>query len=411
VTVPSVSVVIPTYNRAQTIGRAVDSVLAQTYSDLEVIVVDDGSTDDTRQVLARYGDAIRYLYQENQERRVARNNGIRHACGEYIAFLDSDDLWLPDKLRRQVALLDQNPQVGLVYGQMFPIDPDGTWHLRATRCTGWGQPGPAMIFEQLVMRNLIPTPTVVARKRCFDHVGGFDPSLTCSEDWDLWLRIALHYEIAFMPEPLAGATFYPDIPARLDGYRSEENRIRILERAFDRLPEHMRHLSHLRPIALAQRHLSAAFLDYAQGRIVRARENFSTAVSLDGSLQRDTRQLIRSMIDHGFYFAGASARCRDVIPFVDTVLANLPPSAARLKGRRRQILAQIYQEDAFERYALRDMDQVRRDVVRATINDPSLLRNDGLVSIFTESIVGAAAMDWLRGAKRRLVGDSDGTPR
>ena len=405
---PRVSVVIPTYNRARTIGRAVDSALAQTYADLEVIVVDDGSTDDTQQVLARYGDAIRVLYQENQERRVARNNGIRHACGEYIAFLDSDDLWLPNKLRRQVALLDRHPEVGLVYGQMFPIDPDGTWHLRPTRCTGWGQPGPAMIFEQLVMRNLIPTPTVVARKACFDHVGGFDPSLTCSEDWDLWLRIAVHYEIAFMPEPLAGATFYPDIPTRLDGYRSEENRIRLLERAFDGLPDRLQHLSHLRPIALARRYLSAAYLDYAQGRTAPARENFSTAVTLDRSLLEDTEGLIRSLIDHGFYFAGASARCRDVIPFIDTVLDNLPPSAARLAGHRRRILAQIYQEDAFERYALRDLDQVRRDVVRAAIHDPSLLRNDGLVSILVESIVGPAAMGRLGRARRNVLGGSDG---
>jgi glycosyltransferase involved in cell wall biosynthesis len=112
---PKVSVLIATYNRARMLGAAIDSVLAQSYQDFELIVVDDGSTDGTRELVARrYGSAVRYIYQENRGRSEARNTGIKAARGDFFAFLDSDDAWLPEKLARQVRLLEQRPQIGIV---------------------------------------------------------------------------------------------------------------------------------------------------------------------------------------------------------------------------------------------------------------------------------------------------------
>jgi glycosyltransferase involved in cell wall biosynthesis len=403
VNVPKVSIVIPTYNRARCVGNAVESVLSQTFEDFEILVVDDGSTDNTKDVLKKYAGNIRYIYQENQERCIARNNGIKHSKGEYIAFLDSDDIWLPHKLQAQVSILDQNPQVGLVYGQMFPLDPDGHWHFRRTKFTGWGEPGPARIFDKLVMMNLLPTPTVVARKSCFDHVGTFDPHLTCSEDWDLWLRISMHYEIFFMPEPLAGATFYENIPARRDAYRSEENRIRILEKIFSALPPHLRHFTHLKPLALARRYLDFAFLDYAVGRHLQAKRNFSTAISLDPSLLENKELMLALIVEHGFYFAGAWAQSNDVMLFIDTVLANLPQSAIELGSLKEKVKARVHLVDAFENYELGDLSKVRRNVLLAGFYDPILLKNRGIVSIFLESILGTEIMNWLRKSKNLVL--------
>ena len=120
---PRVSVIIPTYNRANMVGDAVQSVLEQSYADWELIVVDDGSQDNTRDVLADYSDPrIRYIYQENRKLPGARNTGIRAGTGEYVAFLDSDDLFTPGKLERQVAVLDRSPDVGLVASGWTEVD-------------------------------------------------------------------------------------------------------------------------------------------------------------------------------------------------------------------------------------------------------------------------------------------------
>ena len=122
---PIASVIIPAYNAGLTICQAVDSALQQTFGAAEVIVIDDGSTDDTRQRLLPYGDSITYLYQHNQERSAARNNGIRHAKGKYLAFLDADDYWAVDKLTKQVALLEQHADLGFVFSWAAAFDSTG----------------------------------------------------------------------------------------------------------------------------------------------------------------------------------------------------------------------------------------------------------------------------------------------
>ncbi|MBD2771530.1 glycosyltransferase [Iningainema tapete] len=196
---PNVSVIIPTYKRANLVSQAIESVLAQTYTDYEIIVVNDGSPDRTKEVLAKFEHKIIAIHQENQGVSAARNTGIKAAAGKYIAFLDDDDMWLANKLEKQIACLESNPKIGLVYSDMFYFNEDGV--LPNT----WGQANPTPPVQEcwlLFVRNFIPTPSVVVRRECLEQVGLFDETLATCEDYDLWLRIIEKWSVHFLNEPL-----------------------------------------------------------------------------------------------------------------------------------------------------------------------------------------------------------------
>ena len=187
-------------------GRPWTASLAQTYRDYEIIVVDDGSTDDTQAVLAGYHELIIPIYQENKGLSAARNTGIRASSGKYIAFLDADDLWLPEKLERQVPLFEQDASVGLVCSDMSYFDQDGD------------RPGTAfgmkdrpirrgMVYPLIFLNSFIFMPTVVVRKSCFDERGLFDETLKACEDLEMWLRITREYAVDFADAPLAKYRF------------------------------------------------------------------------------------------------------------------------------------------------------------------------------------------------------------
>lgn len=193
-----VSVVIPTYNRARYLAEAIESLLGQTYTDFEVIVVDDGSTDETPDVAARYSSEVRYVRQSNSERGAARNHGLRLARGEYVAFLDSDDFWKPDKLERDLDFLRDRPDVGLVYADVVLVDEKGR-PLRTRRLPhldGW-------VTTRLLRENFITLSSVLARTAAVRDAGGFreERELSGSEDWELWVRLSTRSKFAHLSVP------------------------------------------------------------------------------------------------------------------------------------------------------------------------------------------------------------------
>jgi len=193
-----VTVVIPTYNRAGYICDAIDSVLSQTYKDYEIIVVDDGSTDDTKGILSKYNGKIRYFYQENKGVAAARNRGIKKAKGEYIAFLDSDDIWLPEKLQLQLETLNNHRDYSWAYCDRKYVY-EGDFKERTHRKY------PAYhgnIFDFLFMDIFVKTTTVIVKKECFNCVGYFKEELRRSEDYDLFLRLAKKYRIVYIDRQL-----------------------------------------------------------------------------------------------------------------------------------------------------------------------------------------------------------------
>jgi glycosyltransferase involved in cell wall biosynthesis len=204
---PSVSVVIPTYNRAAFLAKAVASIRAQTHACSEIVIVDDGSTDATPEVVATLGEGIRYVRQPNAGPAAARNRGVEEARGDLVAFLDTDDRWLPEKIARQVEVLQRDPAVALVCADMAIEDETGTrWvdsnfarrGLKAFFDGLDGAPVPDAP-RRLLQVNFINTSTVLARRELLRQLQGFDTRLRYGEDLELWLRIAAHHAIACVP--------------------------------------------------------------------------------------------------------------------------------------------------------------------------------------------------------------------
>ncbi len=194
---PSVSVIIPAFNRFPMLCEAIESVLGQTDSDFELIVVDDGSTDETGSIREIYKDRLHYIYQENRGASAARNRGTADAGGDLISFLDSDDLWLPGKIEVQKALMEKNPEILISYTEEI-------WYRRGVRVnpgkkhakfSGW-------IFEKCLPLCIISPSSVMIQKKLFERVGGFDEALSVCEDYDLWLRISKDVPVHLIEESL-----------------------------------------------------------------------------------------------------------------------------------------------------------------------------------------------------------------
>ena len=202
---PTVDVIIPAYNICRHLPSALESVVAQTYGKWRIVVVDDGSAEETETVLKpfqeRLGTQLAFYRQTNQGPSAARNTGIRHSSGELIAFLDGDDTWLPGRLAASVACLAKRPAAGLSYGLITRMTETGEV---LDSFAGNGVYAEGKLASQIYMRKVeFPCPTVTVRRSCLEEVGLFDEAMRATEDRDLWLRIAQRYEVAFIPEVLA----------------------------------------------------------------------------------------------------------------------------------------------------------------------------------------------------------------
>lgn len=200
---PHVSVIIPAYNAEAFITETVQSALDQTYQDLEVIVVDDGSKDGTVAALEQFGNRIRVHLQPNGGVAKARNMGVGLAKGSWIAFLDADDLWLPQKLERQLAC----SSAPMTFTDRFNIGSRGD--LPEIQSDVTPMRGGDLFVPLMKDGNFITNTSVVMRRALFERMGGFYTGLNGTEDWDLWIRIAEHHEIGFLPEPLVRYRFHP----------------------------------------------------------------------------------------------------------------------------------------------------------------------------------------------------------
>jgi glycosyltransferase involved in cell wall biosynthesis len=226
---PRVSIVIPVYNGANFMRAAIDSALAQTYPHVEVLVVNDGSSDggETERIAGSYGERIRYFGKENGGVASALNLGLREMRGEYFAWLSHDDVFLPEKTSLQVDFLRRNEAFAACYSDYYQIDTAGKIMRRIS--VPWLPRQEAL--PALFARQYINGSTVMARRQCFERVGSFDETLRYTQDMEMWLRLLQHFEIARLPIPLAGWRVHPGQGSRESQPHQKEAR-EVLERMF-----------------------------------------------------------------------------------------------------------------------------------------------------------------------------------
>jgi glycosyltransferase involved in cell wall biosynthesis len=211
---PAVSVVVATYNYGRYLAGALESALGQTFSDLEVLVVDDGSTDDTARVAARFmGDPrVSYVRTEHVGQPAAKNTGIRRARAPLVAFLDADDLWMPDKLERQLPLFESAARPAVVFSERIQIDPEGRPLVSPQPPFPRGR-----VLREMFLDNFICFSSVVVRRDVFESVGVFDESLALAIDYDLWLRAATRYSFDYVAAPLVKYRVgHPNLSSRVE---------------------------------------------------------------------------------------------------------------------------------------------------------------------------------------------------
>lgn len=224
---PLVSVIIPTYNSVAYVTAAVASVLAQTFADLEILVIDDGSTDETSEVMAGYGTRVRYLRQENSGVAIARNRGIAESQGEYVAFLDADDTWFPRKLELQLEALRAHIEAGVCYSAFLVVTSE-LKPIGVRRSERWASALEDLLLHGNVVGSIC---TVLAKRSLFQQAGGFDPLLSQCADWEMWVRLAARTEFVYLDEPLVTYRQH-DSNMSHNAPLLEKDSLRVLEKSF-----------------------------------------------------------------------------------------------------------------------------------------------------------------------------------
>jgi glycosyltransferase involved in cell wall biosynthesis len=278
------SVVIPTYNRAGLVKAAVDSVLKQTWTAFEIIVVDDGSSDESKDVLGQYGNRIRYFQRDHEGPSQARNFGAAQACGEFLAFLDSDDVWEPNKLDVQMAFLGVHPEIKMVCCGTYRLgqSPKRRSPLKGDR---WGD-----LFLTLFEKSFVNTSSVVLDRACFLQVGAFDETIRTAEDYDLWLRVARRFPVAYLDRPLVGIRKHRDELSK-NKVELRRNAIRVVERHFD--PHRVPRKAYRKRIADLHVYLGRGYLRIGDTR--EARVAFQNAMRQTPFRVRPVRYFLRSL--------------------------------------------------------------------------------------------------------------------
>jgi glycosyltransferase involved in cell wall biosynthesis len=266
---PTISVVIPVYNGETTIAETIQSVLNQSFVDTEVIVINDGSQDATLEIVSRIKDLrLKVFSYPNAGLAASRNRGTSHSVGEFISFIDADDLWTPDKLETQLRALQENPQAAVAYSWTNYIDELGQVLNRGSYMTVNGN-----VYPKLLLVDFIASGSnCLIRRQALTEVGGFDESLTAAEDWDMWLRLAVRYP--FVGVPSAQVLYRISTNSMSSNvYRQEIESLQVIEKAFAQSPDS---LAYLKPLALANLYKSLTLralerLSGRQGSITAAR--------------------------------------------------------------------------------------------------------------------------------------------
>lgn len=367
---PRVSVIIPTHNRHKLLQDAVESALAQTYPNLEIIVVDDGSTDNTAEIVAQYGGKVTYIKQANQDVAAARNTGIRAASGEYLTFLDDDDLIMPTKIARQVQVLFSRSEVGLVHCRFYYANEKGEPVYQV------GLLPEGDVLPRLLRNNFIWMGAPLVRRRCLDQVGWFDeqiPAITA--DWDMWLRIAqAGYRFGCVQE-LLGAYRIHRNGMMSDVAALEHGMFAVLEKTFSNSHVPAR-VTALKEEIRGRKHFWLSCRYYAAGQWEDAQRNLSDALAMHPDLTTHPGAFVE-LLSHD----ALGPRVDDPLEFVANVFLHLPPSADGLRQYRSQVLGRTCAGLSLRDYAAGHIAHAKSRFTKAIALYPSILEPEVFASL------------------------------
>jgi glycosyltransferase involved in cell wall biosynthesis len=366
--IPAVCVITPAYNQASYLTQAVQSVLGQTCQDFELIVVDDGSTDDTPQVLAGIHDPrVKVIRQPNAGLSAARNTGLRACRAPYVTFLDADDFFMPDKLAVLSAYLEQHPEVGLVGGGTQVVDQTGH-PLRQTVKS----PGKLGLFE-LLAGNPFTVTSVMVRKEWIDRVGTFDETLRACEDWDMWLRLAYAGCRFEWVEHVVGAYRYHVSQMTRQSERMRTAFLAVLKKFYSQPGLPTRVIAY-KDKAYASALVATAAYAYHANELGRGKDDLIEALRLDPTLRDNGYQRLVNRL------VGWSDDPRSTRPaaFLQGIIGSLPPEQGALKGQLKQAMADVLLGELFA--GSRETWRVRKgDLLKVILNKPKWLFNRGVL--------------------------------
>ncbi len=298
---PQVSIIVPSYNRAEFIPATLDSILAQSFKDFELIFVDDGSTDNTEAILFKYttqDSRVKYIKQANSERAVARTNGMKQAQGNYFALVDSDDIWYANKLEKQIEVLESQAEIVFCYAAVNRINLDGK---RVKTAPRQHQGHSGYIYSDLLIRNFIPSVTPVFRREIFDKVGAQNTEFIPYEDWDFWLRISLEGKFFHIKESLGDYRLHPGQSVKnVKAEHIEKVTLAVLEKNTDIAnPKLLEYLTQAncsideffvtRDNAFSEAHLRIAYWYIVAGNLSKANNHLTQAKALSKKRNNDYR--------------------------------------------------------------------------------------------------------------------------
>lgn len=399
-----VSVIIPTYNRNTFIQEALNSVRAQSFMDYEVIVVDDGSTDSTGEMLQNtYDEKVHYMWQENQGESVARNKGIELANGEYIAFLDSDDKWLSKKLEMQVRLLDEYPEIGMSFCQAQLINETG--NLLDSSVLGRNLHENEITFENLVMHNLIGSvSSSMIRKVTLERIGGFDPLIRYGEDWDLWLRIHSLSKFGFISEPLVQLRRHQSTQCYFPSTEGNSKRLAdhlvILDKAFANWQGSLS--KGIQEKAYAYQYAQSFLAEKSVNNDKIAKNNLQKACGLFPDILREAGDFGQLIVDNGSILVkvNQSWDYDAAIEYVARVFDDLTLVGVNEKHFESVVWAKLYAMLGFLAEKNGEDILARNYLISAMRYDFGWLKNRGVLSIVSKSLFGINSVNQKRSRNR-----------
>ena len=368
-----VSIIIPTYNHAHFISEALNSCLEQTYPDIEIIVVDDGSTDNTQQVLKPYASKIKYIYQDNAGPAAARNNGARASNGSYLLFLDSDDWLSSEQINLQIIKLEKKPEYGLVYSAWKNVDETSKQIISEVRPKIEGD-----VLKKLLLRELFFSPgAALIRKECFDNVGLFEEGkeFMRSEDTEMWVRIAAaNYPFAYLDEPLF---FHRVVKNSLShNYASHsQSEFARLEKFFNRKDLDVT-IMEIKPLAFSLIHFEYCAKYYNIKNLSEGQKHLRLAIKTYPQQIKNSDWVLE-------WLAGYSLDPAVENPeyFIKNFFSNLPKEAESIKKLHKKALGRYHIAAIFNCYKNHDLASVKAHLIQAIRYEPKCLLNKGFLKI------------------------------